>query len=184
MRTSFRGWSVAWFISLKERIMCGRSARQATQSTRSTQSTRRTRAKRTEPPAQQSTRSTPRRGTSTRSPGSASSSISSTGSASGFSRNNKRSLSSALTASPAKRHRGTDSLTRNDIPEIVAAVVRALPHSNTSASSPVSESLPNQLSNSADSDAPTIQAVLPNRSYDAVTPSPDDELQHQELGEL
>ena len=182
MRTSFRGWSVAWFISLKERIMCGRSARQATQSTRSTQSTRRTRAKRTEPPAQQSTRSTPRRGTSTRSPGSAS--ISSTGSASGFSRNNKRSLSSALTASPAKRHRGTDSLTRNDIPEIVAAVVRALPHSNTSASSPVSESLPNQLSNSADSDAPTIQAVLPNRSYDAVTPSPDDELQHQELGEL
>ena len=163
MRTSFRGWSVAWFISLKERIMSGRSARQATQSTRSTQSTRRTQAKRTEPPAQRSTRSTPRRGSS---------------------RNNKRTSSSASTASPAKRHKGTDSLTRNDIPEIVAAVVRALPHSNTPTSSPVGESLPNQLSNSADSDAPLTQPVLPNRSYDAVTPSPHDELQHQALGEL
>ena len=67
---------------------------------------------------------------------------------------------------------GTDSLTRNDILDIVVAVVQAIPNPSMTAYSPAGgASLQNQPSHSADSANPTIQAVLP-----------DEELQHQELG--
>ena len=80
---------------------------------------------------------------------------------------NKRTSSSPSresTSSPAaKSHRETNSLTRNDIPDIVAAVVQAMPNSNMTANvnSPVGgASLQSQPSNLGNTTNPTIQGVL------------------------
>ena len=155
--------------------------------------------KRSEPSPKQTTRSTSRRGvTSTRSTNSAStgstdsaSTRSTAGSTSGPSRRNKRtsfSASGESTSTPAaKRRWGTESLTRNDIPDIVAAVLQAVPNSNTTANSPAAGTSQNQPSHSVDAANPTIQAVSSNRSGDAVNPTrqavvlPDEELHHQEV---
>ena len=104
--------------------------------------------KRSKPSPKQTTRSTSWQGvTSTRSTNSAStrsagsaSTRSTAGSTSGPSGRNKRtsfSVSGESTLTPAaKRRRGTESLTRKDIPDIVAAVLQAMPNSNTTANSP------------------------------------------------
>ena len=77
-----------------------------------------------------------------------------------------------------------DSLIRDDIPNIVAAVIQAMPIPNITATSPIgnatsqspssnSAPLQSQASESADVANPTSHAVLS-----------DEEQQHQELGEF
>ena len=131
--------------------------------------------------------SSPHCGTSTCS--SSSVSTCSTGSAPGSNRKNTSSSASReLKSSPAaKWHRGTNSLTRYDILDIVATVIQVIPNSNMTANSFAGgASLQSQLLNSADSANPAIQAVLPNHSADGINParqavSLNKELQHQEL---
>ena len=69
----------------------------------------------------------------------------------------------------AKRRRGIDSLTRNNIPDIVAAVLQAMPNSNMTANSPAAGATSqSQPSYSLDAANPMIQAVSPNRSGNAI----------------
>ena len=156
--------------------------------------------KRSEPSPKQTRLNTSRRGvTSTHSTNSAStcstssaSTPSTAGSTSGPSGRSKRTSFSASgepTSTPAaKQRRGT--LTRNDIPDIVAAVLQAMPNSYTTANSPATGISQSQPSHSVDAANPTIQAVSRNRSSHAVNPTtravvlPDEELHHQELGEF
>ena len=158
--------------------------------------------KRSEPSPKQTTRSTLRRdvtfthssnSASTCSTGSAStrSTASYTSGPSGRSKRTSFSASGESTSTPAaKQPRGTESLTRNDIPDIVAAVLQAMPNSYTTANSPAAGTSQSQPSYSVDAANPTIQAVSPNRSSYAVNPTtqavvlPDEELHHQELGEF
>ena len=75
------------------------------------------------------------------------------------------STTSAAT-NPGKKHHSTDSLTRNDLLDIVAAILDALPNV-TGASS-------------ARSNLSVAPAVVDPPSE---PPTPDEEEQHQELGE-
>ena len=187
--------------------MSDRSARQGSRIETSTQQTTRSTSRRgvvstatrSTNSASTQARSTGRGSASTRSTASGSTRSTAAGSTSGPRGRNKRTTSSALgesTSTPAaKRRRGTDSLTRNDIPDIVAAVIQAMPNSNTTTNSPAagasSQTLPSTSVGTATVN-PMIQAVSPNLSGDAgaVNPTgqavvlPDEEQHHQELGEF
>ena len=83
-------------------------------------------------------------------------------------RGQKRKAPSATSAAtnPGKKHHGTDSLTRNDLPDIIAAVLDILP--NVTGASSVRSNL---------SVTPALVDPL------SEPPTPNKEEQHQELGE-
>ena len=162
--------------------MSGRSTRQSTRGGHSTQQPTRGGSS-TRPLSRPTTRSTSWQGTTT---GPAFCSK-------GRGTRRSPSPSRASTSSPAaKQHRRMDSLTRNDIPGIVAAVIQAMP--NTTATSPTSSAtLQSRSSNSAtlqswSSNSATLQSQA-SESAEVANPTShaalsDEEQQHQELGEF